>query len=59
MTAVASPCINVCQISAETGFCQGCYRTLDEIAGWWDMVPDEQRQLLAELEKREAEILRF
>lgn len=57
MSAVASPCINVCQISTESGYCQGCYRTLDEIAGWWDMSPEEQRALLANLEKREIEAL--
>ncbi len=28
-----SPCINVCNIGS-TGWCRGCYRTLDEIAGW-------------------------
>jgi predicted Fe-S protein YdhL (DUF1289 family) len=31
---VASPCISVCVIDAPTGLCAGCYRTLDEIAGW-------------------------
>jgi hypothetical protein len=28
-----SPCINICSIGP-TGWCRGCYRTLDEIAGW-------------------------
>jgi predicted Fe-S protein YdhL (DUF1289 family) len=31
---VASPCIDVCQMNAATGWCDGCWRTLDEIAGW-------------------------
>lgn len=31
---VASPCIEVCQIDAATGWCEGCLRTLDEIAAW-------------------------
>ena len=31
---VPSPCISVCQINAVTGSCEGCFRTLDEIAGW-------------------------
>lgn len=34
MSDVASPCINVCRIDPGTGFCAGCARTLDEIAGW-------------------------
>jgi len=31
---VASPCVNVCHIEPGTGCCEGCLRTLDEIAGW-------------------------
>lgn len=57
MTSVASPCINVCQINEASGYCQGCYRTLDEIAEWWDMSPEQQRALLADLEKRDIEAL--
>jgi uncharacterized protein len=39
---VRSPCISVCRIDAATGWCEGCQRTLDEIAGWGTM-PDEAR----------------
>jgi predicted Fe-S protein YdhL (DUF1289 family) len=28
-----SPCINICNIGP-SGWCHGCYRTLDEIAAW-------------------------
>ena len=31
---VPSPCISVCRMDAATGLCEGCFRTLDEIAGW-------------------------
>jgi hypothetical protein len=31
---VPSPCISVCRMDAATGLCEGCWRTLDEIAGW-------------------------
>ena len=31
---VPSPCISVCRIDADTGFCEGCLRTIEEIAGW-------------------------
>jgi hypothetical protein len=31
---VPSPCINVCRMSPATGLCEGCARTLDEIAAW-------------------------
>jgi len=33
VTAPQSPCINVCNIGPQ-GWCQGCYRTLNEISGW-------------------------
>ncbi len=29
-----SPCILVCSIDDKTGYCFGCGRTRDEIAGW-------------------------
>jgi uncharacterized protein len=39
---IASPCIDVCQIDAGSGFCAGCHRTLDEIADW-SMLNDTQK----------------
>ncbi|MGA1318970.1 MAG: DUF1289 domain-containing protein, partial [Rubrivivax sp.] len=30
--AVPSPCINVCRIEPASGWCEGCARTLEEIA---------------------------
>lgn len=32
--AVPSPCIALCEMDAASGFCRGCLRTIDEIAGW-------------------------
>jgi predicted Fe-S protein YdhL (DUF1289 family) len=46
---VASPCTSVCTIDAETGLCAGCYRTLDEIAGWIDLSAEQKRTLLGTL----------
>lgn len=34
---VPSPCISVCRVHAQTGLCEGCFRTLDEIAAWGSM----------------------
>ncbi|MGE0099104.1 MAG: DUF1289 domain-containing protein [Hydrogenophaga sp.] len=31
---VPSPCISICKMDAATGWCQGCFRTLEEIAQW-------------------------
>lgn len=56
---VQSPCIGVCSIDEATGFCNGCYRTIAEIRGWWDMQPAEQQDLLSVLETRQSETLNF
>jgi predicted Fe-S protein YdhL (DUF1289 family) len=32
--SVASPCISVCRMDERSGWCEGCLRTLDEIAAW-------------------------
>ncbi len=38
---VRSPCVSVCRMDAASGLCEGCLRTIDEIAGWADMAtPD-------------------
>ena len=40
---VPSPCISVCRMDADNGSCEGCLRTLDEIAGWSRMDDIEKR----------------
>ncbi|MEI7574589.1 MAG: DUF1289 domain-containing protein [Methylotenera sp.] len=56
---IQSPCIGVCTVDDSTGMCLGCYRTVDEIKGWWDMNPKNQKNLLIALEKRQAEQVSF
>jgi predicted Fe-S protein YdhL (DUF1289 family) len=51
---VASPCINVCRMNPETGLCEGCLRTLDEIAAWSTMSAQEKRAVLAQLPARRS-----
>lgn len=51
---VPSPCIDVCRMNVQTGWCEGCARTLDEIAAWaamtdvqkmavWHVLPARRR----------------
>lgn len=40
---VPSPCVSVCRMDAATGLCEGCLRTLDEIAAWSRMADSEKR----------------
>ena len=47
-----SPCISVCRMDAVTGFCEGCFRTLDEIAAWGMMADADKRAVWRELVHR-------
>ncbi|TWF49767.1 DUF1289 domain-containing protein [Neorhizobium alkalisoli] len=47
-----SPCILVCSIDMKTGYCFGCGRTRDEIAGWMDFSDAERRSLMEILPAR-------
>jgi uncharacterized protein len=49
---VPSPCISVCRMDAVTGLCEGCFRTLDEIAGWGMASDDERRAVWQRLVER-------
>lgn len=50
--SIESPCILVCSIDMITGYCFGCGRTRDEIAGWMGYTPETRRDLMAELPAR-------
>ncbi|WP_232470801.1 DUF1289 domain-containing protein [Caballeronia hypogeia] len=39
-------------MNPETGFCDGCFRTIDEIAAWASSDDDEKRAVLARAESR-------
>lgn len=49
-----SPCISVCTIDEQTGWCLGCARTIDEIRDWIVMMPDQKQTLLEQLAERQA-----
>jgi len=51
---VASPCVSNCVIDQASGWCIGCYRTLEEIAGWIDLSTAARRAIVAELPRRKA-----
>ncbi|CAD6532063.1 hypothetical protein LMG28727_02885 [Paraburkholderia kirstenboschensis] len=54
---VPSPCINVCRMDASTGWCEGCLRTIDEIAGWSIYDDHEKRAVWEALEARRAGLI--
>ncbi|MSQ55924.1 MAG: DUF1289 domain-containing protein [Betaproteobacteria bacterium] len=49
---VPSPCINVCRMRPQTQLCEGCLRTLDEIAAWSGLGDEDKRAVLRRLSGR-------
>jgi predicted Fe-S protein YdhL (DUF1289 family) len=47
-----SPCISVCRMSPATGLCEGCFRKLEEIAGWSRMGDEAKRAIWIEITQR-------
>ncbi len=47
-----SPCIDVCRIDVTTGLCEGCLRTIDEIAAWGTLDASARRAILDRLPQR-------
>ena len=53
---IASPCIDVCKMDEASGLCQGCYRTLDEIAAWAGAGDPEKILILAAVAQRRSRL---
>ncbi|MFO7919318.1 MAG: DUF1289 domain-containing protein [Nioella sp.] len=51
---IESPCIKVCVVHPEARICTGCLRSIDEIAGWGRMAPEERRRIMQELPTRKG-----
>ena len=56
MTKVVSPCTGVCKLDADSGWCKGCLRTMDEIAGWSRLDKDQRRTIMKGLDARRASL---
>ncbi|WP_457092272.1 DUF1289 domain-containing protein [Microvirga sp. P5_D2] len=52
MARVSSPCIRVCLLDPETGLCEGCGRTREEISSWYRIPEEERQRIMAELPAR-------
>lgn len=51
---VPSPCVSVCRMSEDTGLCEGCWRTLDEVIQWSTADDLAKRAIWAQIEQRLA-----
>jgi len=47
-----SPCVSICRIDAGSGFCEGCLRTIEEIAAWSRIGDAEKRNIWRAIELR-------
>jgi predicted Fe-S protein YdhL (DUF1289 family) len=50
-----SPCTGICRIEPDNGWCEGCNRTLEEIADWPMLSPREKREVLTRLRERSGQ----
>lgn len=55
MTAISSPCIKACLLDPVSKLCEGCGRSLAEIARWSSMSEAERLAIMARLRERLAE----
>jgi predicted Fe-S protein YdhL (DUF1289 family) len=49
---VPSPCLSVCRVGSATELCEGCFRTLDEIAAWSRMGDEAKREVWGLIRQR-------
>jgi uncharacterized protein len=54
MAATETPCTKICALDPATGFCRGCARNIDEIAGWSSFSDTERRRIMSLLPERLA-----
>jgi len=50
---VPSPCISLCKMNQQTGLCEGCFRTIDEIVTWSTATEEMKRQVWVEIKRRQ------
>jgi predicted Fe-S protein YdhL (DUF1289 family) len=53
---IKTPCIKVCVVDGESGLCLGCYRQLNEVAGWARLSEAEREAIMRELPSRKGRI---
>ncbi len=49
---VPSPCISVCRMNPQSGLCEGCLRSIEEIAQWSHAGDELKRAILNRIQQR-------
>lgn len=55
---IRSPCVKLCVIEPDSGFCIGCGRSRGEIAGWVQYTAAQRDAIMLELPDRLANLTR-
>lgn len=53
-TKIETPCIRLCKMHPDRGFCEGCGRTLAEIGDWLTLSDHQRRAVMDSLPARLA-----
>lgn len=53
---IQSPCVKICVVHPEARICTGCYRSIEEIAGWGRMSNDERASIINDLPARSSQL---
>ena len=49
---IKSPCVEKCQLDAQSKFCLGCFRYLEEISDWETFSEEKKKKILYNIEMR-------
>ncbi len=56
MSPTPSPCIDVCHLNDATGLCEGCFRTIQEIARWSNLTEAGRRAVVSAAAARKQQL---
>ena len=56
---VESPCIGICHISKEYQFCEGCFRSEEEISQWITFSDEQKKEILQLVTQRQINFISF
>ena len=48
-----TPCIGICRINEHTNLCEGCRRSMPEVAEWLYYADDKKRRIIDDAARRD------
>lgn len=55
---IDSPCVKLCVVHPEERLCVGCYRSIEEIATWSRLTPEQRQEIMADLPARAPRLVK-